>query len=379
MKKRNQHYWDKILFKIPLTNVTKNTLSILKIFLVGAMLMIFNTSCDHTTNSRKKNTVQIVIDSIPEGMVWIPEGSFYQGALVSDTLAMNHEKPRHLVTIDSFLIDVTEVTNAQFSKFVNETNYITLAERPVDWNEIKKQLPLNTPKPHDSLLQPGSLVFRNRPNGVANLYDFSQWWSWKTGANWKQPQGEGSTIVGKENHPVVHIAYQDALAYCKWAGRELPTEAQWEYAASGGLKNAMFPWGNDAEILKKSANTYTGIFPIKNDNQDGFTKTAPVRSFPGNGYGLYDMGGNVWEWTSDWYNAQYYTNLNDNIKNPRGPSLPIDQKAPEKVIKGGSFLCNATYCASYRISSRMGNSLDSSSEHKGFRTVINTKIKSVSD
>ncbi|MDH7444071.1 formylglycine-generating enzyme family protein [Aquimarina sp. 2201CG14-23] len=366
MKKKSTCYQNNKM-SIGFYNIISAQNRFLMIFLLMITLVI--SSCnregkikiDH--KEEHKNT-----DTIPEGMVWIPKGVFYQGAKESDSWAMSHEKPRHVVSVDSFLIDITEVTNAKFTRFVQETGYITLAERPVDWDEIKKQLPPGTPKPHDSLLQPGSLIFKERSNGVTNLYDFSQWWLWKIGANWRQPQGPGSSIKDKENHSVVHIAYEDALAYCKWAGRELPTEAQWEYAATGGQELTIFTWGNDPDILNKSANTYTGNFPIKNDKIDGFFGSAPVASYVHNAFGIYDMAGNVWEWTSDWYVPEYYTTIKkDTLYNPKGAA----GGSKEKVIKGGSFLCNASYCASYRISSRMGNSLDSSSEHKGFRTVIN--------
>ncbi|WP_075342166.1 formylglycine-generating enzyme family protein [Tenacibaculum agarivorans] len=337
---------------------------ILSLFILG----IF--SCKKNTKSQQNDIENKTVLKIPEGMVLIKGGKFQQGALDEDDAAMHHEKPRHTVTLKSFLIDITEVTNKQFQKFINETGYITLAERPVDWEEIKKQLPPGTQKPHDSLLQPGSLVFKERPNGVKNLYDFSQWWLWKKGANWKHPNGPKSDIIGKENHPVVHIAYEDAIAYCKWAKRDLPTEAQWEYAARGNTTSICY-WGNDIINVANFANTYTGVFPQKNNKSDGYVYTSPVASYPPNSNGLYDTSGNVWEWTSDWYDPKYYQKIKDkNIINPMGPNNPINTRN-EKVIKGGSFLCNVSYCASYRISSRMGNSLDSSSNHKGFRTVIN--------
>lgn len=344
-------------------------------------VMLISFSCKKNKTSIKlteKKVAKKRQDSIPLGMVLVPQGSFYQGAQEFDKMAMDHEKPRHLVVVDSFLIDITEVTNAQFAQFVEETHYITLAERPIDWEELQKQLPSGTPKPADSLLQPGSLIFRNRPDGVANLNDFSQWWEWKIGANWKHPQGPESNIKGKENHPVVHIAYEDAMAYCKWAGRELPTEAQWEYAASGGTSERIFFWGNDFSEVSKRANTYTGVFPVDNDSKDGFDNTAPVKTYIPNSFGIFDMAGNVWEWTSDWYDANYYATIKDEVlNNPTGP-LKKENKIHEKVIKGGSFLCNDSYCASYRIAARMGNSLDSSSEHKGFRTVLNiSKLEDV--
>ncbi|WP_422349984.1 formylglycine-generating enzyme family protein [Flagellimonas sp.] len=333
----------------------------------------------------KKETPISVVTEIPEGievpkgMVWIPGGNFYQGAVANDPMAMGHEKPSHPVAVDGFFIDVSEVTNAQYAKFTKETGYITLAERTIDWEEMKKQLPAGTPKPHDSILQPGSLVFRE--GMVTNLQDYSQWWKWTIGANWKQPNGPGSSIKGKDNEPVVHIAYEDAIAYCEWAGRRLPTEAEWEYAARGGNTNGIHYWGDEVESLAKNANTWTGEFPRTNDQSDGYVRRAPVMSYPPNGYGLHDMAGNVWEWTSDWYNSNYYKEQAATGKtqhNPQGASRAfnsINPYAVEKVIKGGSFLCSASYCASYRISSRMATSLDSGLEHLGFRTVLDARPK----
>ncbi len=309
-------------------------------------------------------------------MIWVPGGEFVQGATPSDQMAMNHERPSHRVSIDGFFIDVHEVTNAKFSKFVEETGYITVAEREIDWEEMKKQLPQGTPKPHDSILQPGSLVFKKTKSTVPNLFDYSQWWEWKIGANWRHPSGPQSNIKGKENHPVVHIAYEDAMAYCEWVGRRLPTEAEWEYAARGGKKDALYFWGNDDGLLGKYANTWEGEFPVKNTKEDGFERLAPVMSYPKNDFGLYDMAGNVWEWTNDWYNTNYYKDLlnkNKVAKNPKGASKAFNSSNPyakEKVIKGGSFLCSASYCASYRISARMATSPDSGMEHLGFRTVM---------
>ena len=311
-------------------------------------------------------------------MVWISGGTFLQGAVPQDKMAMMHEKPQHKVTVTGFFMDITEVTNLQFKKFIDATNYITVAERKVDWNELKKQLPKGTLKPHDSLMQPGSLIFKKTKNTVPNLYDFSQWWKWKIGANWKHPHGKNSSIVGKENHPVVHITYEDALAYCKWAKRRLPTEAEWEFAARGTQKNTTFFWGNDQSLLSKNANSWEGEFPVTNTKMDGFEGIAPVKSYPPNSLGLYDMAGNVWELTSDWYNVNYYKEIaNTTIKNPKGATKAYNPNNPylkEKIIKGGSYLCNASYCASYRISSRMGTSIDSSLEHVGFRTVVTSEM-----
>ena len=311
----------------------------------------------------------------PDGMVWIPGGKFSQGAVAQDQMAMGHESPNFPVAVDGFFMDVTEVTNAQFSKFVKETEYITVAERELDWDEMKKQLPEGTPKPHDTIMQPGSLTFKKTKSAVPNLYDFSQWWKWTIGANWKKPNGPGSSIKGLENHPVVHIAYEDALAYCEWAGRRLPTEAEWELAARGENLDKIFTWGDDATLLSKQANSWEGEFPVTNTKADGYEARAKVKSYPANDFGLFDMSGNVWEWTSDWYNTNYYKEVasqGSELHNPQGASSAFNERDPyakEKVMKGGSFLCNASYCASYRVSARMATSLDSSLEHLGFRTV----------
>ena len=367
---------------------------ILLVSLVALSLQCQNknksTNSVHKTEEaipKKDSIVELIIDKptdivVPEGMVWIPGGTFQQGAVTQDIMAMSHEKPAHEVSVDGFFMDITEVTNAQFAKFVKETGYITIAERAIDWQEMKNQLPEGTPKPHDSILQPGALVFKKTKNTVPNLYDFSQWWEWKIGANWKHPNGPKSNIVGKDNDPVVQVAYDDALAYCQWAGKRLPTEAEWERAARGNNNKAIYFWGDDATNLSKKANTWEGEFPVKNSKLDGFENRAPVKSYPANDFGLFDMAGNVWEWTSDWYNTKYYKELIATGKvaiNPKGSSIAYNPNNPlikEKIIKGGSFLCSDSYCASYRISARMGTSMDSSSEHVGFRTVVSLDMLS---
>lgn len=327
-----------------------------------------------------KTTLDSLIANPPEGMVWIPGGTFLQGAVPQDKMAMKHEKPQHVVTVDGFFVDITEITNAQFSLFIEETGYMTIAEREIDWELMKKQLPEGTPKPHDSILQPGSLLFKKTKSTVPNLYDFSQWWEWVIGVNWKHPNGPQSTLEGKENHPVVHISYQDAEAYCKWAGRRLPTEAEWEFAARGNRENTTYFWGDERSKLAKQANSWEGEFPVFNTLEDGFERTAPVKSYPPNDFGLYDMAGNVWELTSDWYNVNYYAELlkTDSVAvNPKGAQTAYNPNSPyveEKIIKGGSFLCSDSYCASYRVSSRMGTSTDSSAEHVGFRTVVTPEM-----
>ncbi|NER17856.1 formylglycine-generating enzyme family protein [Spongiivirga citrea] len=311
----------------------------------------------------------------PAGMVWIPGAVYERGASTTDKTARPDEKPRHKVAVDGFFMDITEVTNKQFKKFVEATDYVTVAERKIDWEEIKKQLPVGIEKPHDSLLQPGSLSFKCNAKEISDLTNYSQWWQWQLGVNWKHPYGKGSSIKEMDNYPVVHIAYEDALAYCKWANRRLPTEAEWELAARAGQDNLVYTWGNDPKLLNTMANTWQGIFPTLNTKRDGYEKVAPVKSFKPNAYGIYDMTGNVWEFTQDWYDYNYYTKLAQEIEvknNPRGPNKsynPVNPYAEEKTIRGGSFLCHDTYCSSYRVSARMATSIDTGAEHLGFRTV----------
>jgi len=312
----------------------------------------------------------------PLGMVWIPGGEFEMGG--ADPLARPDEGPVHRVRVDGFWMDVTEVTNRQFGEFVNATGYVTVAERAVDWDELKKQVPEGTPKPDDALLQPGSLVF-TPPDHPVDLRDTTQWWRWTTGASWRRPQGPGSTIEGKDGHPVVHVCYDDAVAYCRWAGKALPTEAQWEFAARGGLGHTVNIWGNDP-VDPKRCNIWQGAFPERNTLEDGFAGAAPVKSFPANGYGLYDMAGNVWEWCRDLYRPDTYARQvlvaggGTVIENPAGPERSFDPRnphAPEsRVHRGGSFLCNDSYCASYRPSARMACPPDTGLMHLGFRCVM---------
>lgn len=315
----------------------------------------------------------------PTGMVWVETKTFTQGAKDTDHHAMSREKPAHTVTVDGFFIDIAEVTNAQYQKFVDATAYVTVAERKIDWEEMKKMLPANTPKPHDSILQPGSLIFNKNVNAVVDMNNYGQWWTWKIGANWKHPEGPNSNIEGKENFPVVHVALEDVLAYCKWANRRLPTEAEWESVAQGTNKNGIFTWGNDTSVLNSKANTWQGVFPTKNDPKDGFEFISPVKSFPVNSIGLYDMAGNVWEITSDLFNVNYYNelDLSKPILNPKGASKSYSPNNPyqvEHVMKGGSFLCHDSYCASFRISAKMGVAIDSGSDHMGFRTVATKEM-----
>ncbi|ARV15072.1 formylglycine-generating enzyme family protein [Polaribacter sp. SA4-12] len=310
----------------------------------------------------------------PEGMIWVASKTFLMGAKNDDRFAMAREKPAHKVAVDGFFIDSHEVTNKQFKEFVDETKYVTVAERQIDWNVIKNDLPPGTPKPADSVLQPGSLIFNKHTKGVVSMDNYGQWWVWKIGANWKQPEGPGSSIDGNDNYPVVHIAQEDALAYCKWSNRRLPTEAEWESAAQGKFEDNIYSWGNKYEDLNTNANTWQGKFPTENVTEDRFEYISPVKSYPANSIGLYDMAGNVWEITADLFNVNYYQTIDPTVvsNNPKGADksyTPSNPYQTEYVMKGGSFLCHESYCASFRISARMGMEPNSGSDHIGFRTV----------
>ena len=254
--------------------------------------------------------------------------------------AKQDELPKHKVFVSSFWMDETEVTNDQFKRFVDETGYVTTAEKSIEWEDIKKIVPPGTPKPHDSLLAPSSLIFFETK--TENLSDFTQWWKLKRNANWRQPFGQNSSIDGKGNHPVVHISWDDAQAYCKWAGKRLPTEAEFEYASRGGVENTLYSWGNepvDRGDLK--ANVWEGKFPTNNKIKDEFYYTAPVKSYKPNKYGLYDIAGNVWEWCFDWYHYNYYKMVENQVSNnPQGPTNsfdPMEPYSPKKVIRGVVF------------------------------------------
>jgi formylglycine-generating enzyme required for sulfatase activity len=292
----------------------------------------------------------VTVNPCPSGMVMISGGTFKMGA---DNSGFEEEQTGENVTVSSFCIDKYEVTNAQFTEFVNATNYVTVAERPLS----KEQFP-DLP---DEQRLPGSLVFQMPKQGIKQVQILS-WWHWTLGANWQHPFGSDSSITEKENYPVVHIAYEDALAYAQWVEKLLPTEAQWEYAARGGLDGATYTWGN--QYSAKKANTWQGIFPFFNTKADGYVGTAKVGSFPANGYGLYDMTGNVWEWTSDLFNDRYPISLRSRVSvNPTETAL--------HVIKGGSYLCAPNYCSRYRPAARESESPDTGTTHIGFRLVKN--------
>ncbi len=306
-------------------------------------------------------------------LVWIPSGYFTMGAdkEKESLLARLDEYPNQEICVNGFLMDRAPVTNRKFKKFVDETGYITTAEQEIDWDELKKQLPPNTPKPSEDILKPGSMVFV-KPDELNNLSDFSQWWKWTIGASWKHPEGPVSNIDDIMDHPVVHISWYDAQAYAQWIHGELPTEVQWEYAARGGEKNTVFFWGDDESKLSENANTWSGPFPYNkefgiDEELDGYIGTSPVKSFPANQYGLYDMAGNVWEWTV----SVYTPNLNS-VMEHHNISKSIDARqisTKQMTVRGGSFLCHQSYCASYRLAARMRSSPDSGLSNVGFRVI----------
>jgi sulfatase modifying factor 1 len=307
-------------------------------------------------------------------MVWIPGGDFAMGT--DDAQSMANERPAHRVRISGFWIDAHTVTNAEFKRFTDATGYITTAERPVNWEEMRKQLPPDTPKPPDDRLRPGSVVF-TPPGREVDLRDLQNWWTWTNGADWRHPEGPDSTLDGRENHPVVHVSWDDATAFAKWAGKRLPTEAEWEFAARGGLDAKRYNWGDDPMPAGRyMANTYTGVFPVKDTGADGFTGTSPVGSFPPNGYGLYDMAGNVWNWCADYYADDAHAQMKSTpgvCCDPPGPAGTRSFHNPtaiEHVTKGGSFLCNPNYCESYRPSARRGVPPDTGLAHLGFRCAM---------
>ncbi len=282
------------------------------------------------------------------------------------------ERPAHRVGLDGFWIDESEVTNAEFRRFVDATGYVTTAEKAPDVAAILAQVPPGTPPPPPETLVPGALVFHS-PTGPVPLEDYSQWWRWTPGASWKHPEGPGSGLDGKENYPVVQVSWDDANAYARWAGKRLPTEAEWEYAARGGLEGKPYTWGDAAPGAggKWQANIWQGDFPHKNTTADGHDRAAAVGSYPPNGLGLRDMAGNVWEWCSDDYRGDLYRERAGHVvRNPvilgtiAHPSRPTP---PAKVQRGGSFLCSDQYCSRYRPSARHGCSPDTGMSHVGFR------------
>jgi formylglycine-generating enzyme required for sulfatase activity len=317
-----------------------------------------------------------VPNNAPNGMVWIPGGEFSMGCKVPSTgycttatmNAVNDAQPIHRVYVDGFWMDKTDVTNEEFAKYVNATGYVTVAEIA----PTKEQFPTAPPEN----LVAGSVVFTPTSQPVP-LNDYSQWWRYVKGANWRHPTGPDSDLQGKEKYPVVQVCYTDAVAYAKWAGKRLPTEAEWEFAARGGLSGKTYAWGDQLKPDGKwMANTYQGQFPVKDTGDDGFAGLAPVAQFPPNGYGLYDMAGNVWQWCSDWYRPDYYARLKLAgvlvAHNPQGPdsSYNPDDNQPQHVQRGGSFLCTDQYCTRYMMGTRGKGDFDTGNNNVGFRCVV---------
>jgi formylglycine-generating enzyme required for sulfatase activity len=304
-----------------------------------------------------------------DGMVWIQGGTFRMGS----ANFYPEEAPVHDETVDSFWIDAYEVTNEAFSRFVNETQYVTVAERPPKAEDYPGAPP--------EALVAGSLVF-HKTRGPVDLRDWSQWWSYVHGAQWRHPEGPGTDLEDRMNHPVVHVAYEDVQAYAQWAGKALPTEAEWEYAARGGLEGARFVWGDEMEPHGKVlANTWQGDFPWQNLLKDGYERTSPVGAFPPNGYGLYDMAGNVWEWTSDWYRAKHIATPGTSCCSVSSPRAAVEGSydpaqphvhIPRKVLKGGSHLCAPNYCLRFRPAARSPQMIDTGMSHLGFRCITRT-------
>ena len=311
----------------------------------------------------------------PEGMAWIPGGEFSMGAvdpLGQDANAVGMQattdsRPIHRVYVDGFWMDRTEVTNREFAKFVDATGYVTVAERTPTAEEFPGAPPEN--------LVAGSVVFAP-PDHAVPLDDHFQWWAYVRGANWRHPEGPGSDLKNREQYPVLHVAYEDVEAYAKWVGKRIPTEAEWEFAARGGLAGQVYPWGN--EFMKDGkwmANTHQGHFPVEDTRADAFHGVAPVAQYPPNGYGLYDVAGNAWEWTSDWYRHDYYAELAQAggvARNPQGPAESFDPSEPgvgKRVHRGGSFLCTEQYCSRYMVGTRGKGEPSTGTNHLGFRLV----------
>lgn len=304
----------------------------------------------------------------PKNMVWVPGGTFWMGS--EDFYP--EERPVHQVTVDGFWMDTHQVTVAEFRRFVKDTGHVTTAEIAPD--------PAEYPDADPELLVPGSLVF-TPPSAPVSLDDYRLWWSWVPGADWRHPEGPGSNVGGRERHPVTHVSYTDALAYAAWAGKDLATEAEWEFAARGGLDRKPYVWGDDVTPGGKyQANTWQGQFPWQNLAEDGFVGTAPVGSYRPNGYGLVDMAGNVWEWTSDFHTADHSA-AGKNVAPasscciPRNPRVEVGEARdgevyPRRVIKGGSHLCAPNYCLRYRPAARQGETEETSTCHIGFRCVV---------
>lgn len=364
------------------TAVTADTASVLTAARVDAAVSCSvigftkNDSVTYMLQGGKEFKPSIINTQSPpfsvDNMVWIPGGEFSMGSVNPTTMedgghdAMNDTRPIHRVVVNGFFMDKTEVTNAQFAAFVKATGYVTVAEKKPSAEEFPGV-------PEESLIA-GSVVFAGA--GTTDLSNNLQWWNYVHGANWRHPAGPGSDLKGREDYPVVHVCWEDATAYAKWAGKRLPTEAEWEFAARGGAAGEMYTWGNQLKPNGKwMANIYEGKFPATDEALDGYAGIAPVAKFPASTYGLYDMGGNVWEWCSDWYRPDYYESLAAKGKvaiNPAGPADSFDPAEPgqkKKVQRGGSFLCTDQYCTRYMVGTRGKGEIRSGANHVGFRCV----------
>ena len=362
--------------RLPWGNYLKMILFRLWIF-VGAMLAVAGCS--------RSLRVQAPAGTGPAGMVWIPGGQFLMGGPTDEVCqkvlqaadpgkpccsllksGFTDAQPAHEVEVDGFWMDETEVTNAQFRKFIESTHYVTVAERKPRREDF--------PGAAEEMLVPGSVCFQ-APDHPVPLNDFTAWWRYLPGASWKHPLGPQSDLNGKDEFPVVHVAYEDAVAYAKWAGKRLPTEAEWERAARGGQERETYPWGNEFRPGGKwMANTWQGRFPITDTGEDGSKGIAPIRKYPANPYGLYDLSGNVWEWCSDWYRPDTYVEdaKHGLLRNPQGPKDSFDPEEPgarKRVHRGGSFLCSDQFCSRYILGTRSKGEVSTGTSHLGFRCV----------
>lgn len=333
------------------------------------------TSITHPQASAATQDAPPIVDApdkAPPGMRWIPGGRYLMG---TDDPKFPDEQPAHFVTVDGFWMDETEVTNRQFEEFTKETGYVTVAEKVPRREDFVGQVDDVRQIPEENLVA-GSICFNSKFDPKTLKKDHPLWpyqvWTYVRGANWRQPEGIGSSLEGRWDHPVVHVSWEDAMAYARWKGGRLPTEAEWEYAARGGHEGQEFPWGNERNPDGSwRHNIWQGEFPLENRVDDGYARTSPVKSFPANDFGLYDLSGNVWEWCYDWYRPDYYFNSPE--RNPVGPASsldPLEPSIPKRVQRGGSFMCSDNYCIGYRVAARMKGDPMSGSFHAGFRVVL---------